>query len=145
MIQIGRAFSRADGEERSPDDEGRPATRPSPQGERAIPSGEEAQTLTGHGSDPWLTPRPTGTSSVLIQDRSRRAIFVRRSDVRFFAELRDVEARVLFGGADPERREDVDDPQDCVGPAEGKGRHDDARKGLDPQLPRVPEEQTVWP
>jgi len=41
MIQIGRAFSRADGDKGSSDDAGRPPTCPSPQGQRAIPSGQE--------------------------------------------------------------------------------------------------------
>src|SRR5436853_6574538 len=63
--------------------------------------------------------------------------------VGFLPELRGVEARVLFGRAHPQRREDVDNSKDRVGSAEGKGRHDDARQSLDSQLPRIPEEQAV--
>src|SRR5256886_11112086 len=45
-----------------------------------------------------------------------RARFVRVCDVGFLAKSGDVEACVLFRGADPDRAEDVDDPQKDVGP-----------------------------
>src|SRR6266705_7168819 len=63
--------------------------------------------------------------------------------IGFLSKTRDVEARVFFGRADPDRREDVDDPQEDVRPAERECRDDDAGEGLNGDLAGIPEEQAV--
>src|SRR6267143_311158 len=72
-----------------------------------------------------------------------RARFARVCDIGFLPESRDVEARVLFRGADPDRAEDVDDPQEDVGPAEREGRDNHTSEGLDRHLTGVAEEEAI--
>src|SRR2546430_17625799 len=72
-----------------------------------------------------------------------RARFVRVCDVGFLAKSGDVEARVLFRGADPDRAEDVDDPQEDVGPSEREGRDNHTSKSLDCHLTGVAEEEAI--
>src|SRR5256886_5857571 len=52
-----------------------------------------------------------------------------------------VEAGVFLGRADPHRGEEVDDPEDDVGPGEREGRHDDTSQGLNPELSGVRSEE----
>src|SRR2546430_8850842 len=72
-----------------------------------------------------------------------RARFVRVCDIGFLPKSGDVEARVLFRGADPDRAEDVDDPQKDVGPSEREGRDNHTSEGLDCHLTGVAEEEAV--
>src|SRR5438552_6792248 len=63
--------------------------------------------------------------------------------IGFLSKTGDVEARVLFGRADPDRREDVDDPQEDIRPTEGECRDHDTGERLDGDLAGISEEQAV--
>src|SRR5947208_14251399 len=54
--------------------------------------------------------------------------------IGFLSKTGDVEARVLFGRANSNRREDVDDPQEDIRPAERECRDHDAGERLNGHL-----------
>src|SRR5436190_21390374 len=63
--------------------------------------------------------------------------------IGFLSKTGDVEARVLFGRANSNRREDVDDPQEDIRPAERECRDHDAGDRLTRHLAGLPPAQAA--